>query len=69
MNRKVVGGVLIFFLLLLSYSPLKQEIHANATSENATRIDQLLDTVFPLFWGLFLLIVLGVTIAVTVRSL
>lgn len=52
--QNAVGALMMFFVTFFAYSPLALEIDANrvnATTTNAVWV--LLDTIFPMFWTLF----------------
>ncbi len=61
--KSAFGCVMIFFIILLSYSPLKTEIHDVATNETLTNaIYVFLDAWFGLFWSMFAVMFLGLAV-------
>ena len=65
---KAFGSIILFFLTILSYSPLKSElvsVSANATLTNAGV--EILNTVFGLIWILLAVFWIGLAIYYATR--
>lgn len=61
-NRKVLGGIILTFLLVLSFNPLIDEINAIAIAEDAMTFDLILGRWFPPIYAVMILCVLATTI-------
>lgn len=59
---ETLASILIGFLLTISISPLQNTLVANAASANATSIDSVMVTVFPIFYVAILLCYWGIVI-------
>lgn len=68
--RKAFLSVMFMLMVLLSYRPIKEEIHAlyiNATTTNA--VIYFLDTWFGIFWALLVIFFLGVAVFQVIMSI